>query len=480
MQTIKVILLLIMGFVIPVNSSAQDKSVFEQWLQNKQGAFTQFKDARDKAFLEKIQVRWMAYKAQPGIVRDSTPKPTVAPIWSDNDFQKEYGNLIQLEKPLVKASPTQPKQSLPMQRHISGRPVLFDFFGDDIELMLPKNFNVNLKHELDDDVISQAWGQLARSDYDVVIDQLHHEITAYQLEDWGTIQLVLKFANAISGFKGNDPIIQSWFLLNRLGMDVRVARSKSSVFLLLPIKQQVFEVAFLTERGKKYYIFTMNGGVKNTRTLYTYKGAFDPMVRSINVDFESLSWKKPQLISGTLGFQWKDSQFSLMTEYAEQDIQFYRSYPLLGLERYFDSNYRFDYQNKLVVQLHDIINGRPEVEALNLILRFVQSSFKYETDRDQFGQENYLLPTEMLHYRASDCEDRSILFAWLVKELFGYKVIGLKYPGHVATAVAIKGDFIGDTVEFGSQKYLIADPTYINANMGVAMKSYRNLRPELL
>ena len=42
---------------------------------------------------------------------------------------------------------------------------------------------------------------------------------------------------------------------------------------------------------------------------------------------------------------------------------------------------------------------------------------------------------EPLFYPYSDCEDHSVLFAYLVRELPGLEVIGLDYPGHVATAV---------------------------------------------
>ena len=82
----------------------------------------------------------------------------------------------------------------------------------------------------------------------------------------------------------------------------------------------------------------------------------------------------------------------------------------------------------------------------------MQTSFNYKTDDGQFGEENYLFPEETLHYRYSDCEDRSILFTWLVKNILGLDVIGLDYPGHVAAAVALDNPVSGDSVTYKEKK----------------------------
>ena len=36
----------------------------------------------------------------------------------------------------------------------------------------------------------------------------------------------------------------------------------------------------------------------------------------------------------------------------------------------------------------------------------------------------------------------------------------------------------GDSVKIGSRKYVIADPTYINANIGMNMPKYKNIQPD--
>jgi hypothetical protein len=126
------------------------------------------------------------------------------------------------------------------------------------------------------------------------------------------------------------------------------------------------------------------------------------------------------------------------------------------------------------------MDGMSETEAVNFLLRFVQTSFSYKTDDRQFGRENYLFPEETIFYPYSDCEDRSVLFAWLVRRLLSLEVIGLNYPGHVATAVQLKNSIDGDYVSHDGKRYTVADPTFINATAGMTMPEFKKTRPEII
>ena len=91
-----------------------------------------------------------------------------------------------------------------------------------------------------------------------------------------------------------------------------------------------------------------------------------------------------------------------------------------------------------------------------------------------------MIPDETLYYSYCDCEDRSILFAYLVRKLTGLSVIGLDYPGHVATAVKFNDELPGAYVTHRNEKYLVCDPTYINAEIGMVMSRYKDVKPELI
>ena len=114
-----------------------------------------------------------------------------------------------------------------------------------------------------------------------------------------------------------------------------------------------------------------------------------------------------------------------------------------------------------------------EEEQVNFLLRFVQNAFKYKTDDQQFGGEKYLFADETLYYPYSDCEDRSVLFAYLVREIVGLEVVGLMYPGHAATAVKFTRNVPGDYISYKGNKYTLCDPTYVNATYGMIIPDVR-------
>jgi len=156
------------------------------------------------------------------------------------------------------------------------------------------------------------------------------------------------------------------------------------------------------------------------------------------------------------------------------------SYPQLDLEMYFGSSVFDNTATPLQKQLASYVKGMDELQAVNFLLRFVQTALKYETDDQQFGEENYLFPEETLFYPYSDCEDRAILFTWLVKSLLGLEVVGLDYPGHVAAAVKFNEPVSGDSLTYQGGRYVVTDPTYINANAGMTMPDFKKYKPTVI
>jgi hypothetical protein len=122
------------------------------------------------------------------------------------------------------------------------------------------------------------------------------------------------------------------------------------------------------------------------------------------------------------------------------------------------------------------------MEAANAILHFVQEGFAYKTDGQQFGQgvEKCFFFDELLYFPFCDCEDRSIFFAYLVKEILGLDVLLVGYPGHECTAVALsEAPQRHTSLNYKGKNYYICDPTYMGADVGMCMPKYVNVNPEV-
>jgi hypothetical protein len=178
----------------------------------------------------------------------------------------------------------------------------------------------------------------------------------------------------------------------------------------------------------------------------------------------------------TLQFRQYGEEYKIEFNYNQNLINFMSTYPQADYETFFNTPLEASTYNDIALELKKHINSKRASVALNFVLNFVQNAFKYEVDTQQFGREKVMFAQETLYYDKSDCEDRAVLFSYLVRELFNIGVVGVKYKDHMATALYIPVE--GDKVRVYSKKYIIADPTYVNASIGQSMPKYKNIKPD--
>ncbi len=164
-------------------------------------------------------------------------------------------------------------------------------------------------------------------------------------------------------------------------------------------------------------------------------------------------------------------------------ISFYDDYPTSEIGGDFMSRWAMyaetplsdDARKSLYPQLRKVLNGKSEREAVEMLLNWVQTAFVYEYDDKVWGHDRAFFADETLYYPYCDCEDRSILFSRLVRDLIGADVVLVYYPGHLATAVNFRSDSVkGDYISLSGRKFVICDPTYINAPVGITMPQMDN------
>ncbi len=73
-----------------------------------------------------------------------------------------------------------------------------------------------------------------------------------------------------------------------------------------------------------------------------------------------------------------------------------------------------------------------------------------------------------------------ILYSRLVRDLMGLQVVLLYYPGHLATAVEFNENIPGDYIVLNGHRYLVCDPTYINAEIGNTMPGMDNSKVSVI
>ncbi len=161
-------------------------------------------------------------------------------------------------------------------------------------------------------------------------------------------------------------------------------------------------------------------------------------------------------------------------------MEFFADYPWMSWEHYIRAPLSDNFRNEVLPPMREMVSGLSTFDGVRKLLSFVQFGFEYMTDNDQYGHEKVNFPEENFYYPANDCEDRSILFATLVREIYGLDVVLLHYPNHLSTAVDFGDPTIkGDAISLDGRHYVMCDPTYIGARIGMTMDQYRGVMPEV-
>ena len=485
----------LVSLMLPTLVHTQSMSEFELWKKQYMGEFKQYKDEMDKEFADFLNQKWKPFETKKGEIRDESPKPVNIPVATIKPEPKPVKvepkpvpePVVKVEPPvrpiipvpIVKPAPVEPVAPLPivLPQKNTEKLVKVTFLGFEFSILDSISVSTGaLSNQISQKSIQQDFSKLAQSDYPRTLDQLLKIKDQLNLNDWAYVQLIQAFSNKLP-YSASSKNIINWFVLLKSGLNARIAYSDREVFLLVAVKQNLYDIAFFTFDNQKYYTVTRQK--KLPTNLYSYDGNYPKKLN--NSDFslvKGISTRQDDQFK-QLSFSYSGKTYDLNVPYNRNTVDFLATYPQMDINQYFGAPLESGTAESLLAQLRPIVSKMSETEAVNLLLRFVQKAFPYETDQDQFGAENYLFIEETLHYRASDCEDRSIFFSWLVKNLLKLDVIALDFPGHIATAVLLKKPE-GQAIRHQGKRYTIADPTYINARAGMKMPQYKSVNPRVI
>ena len=153
-------------------------------------------------------------------------------------------------------------------------------------------------------------------------------------------------------------------------------------------------------------------------------------------------------------------------------IELFRTYPQVDIAVYANARPSSVFCYSVEKVFRPYLHSLTTVEAVELLLAYVQYGFDYATDDEQFGFEKPFFCEENYYYPQNDCEDRSVLFSFLVRHLLHLDVVLIDYPGHIATAVHFPMEVKGEAVKYNGKRYVICDPTYIGAPIGLEMDDF--------
>ena len=360
--------------------------------------------------------------------------------------------------------------------------VSVNFYGRPLDFRLPQNLRITASGTRERQ-ISKYYQTMRQNDANqVLMKQLDAAVSQMGLNEWGYFALLRTIAEKIFD-DTNDRVLFCFYMLHSRGFKARVARGSKSgnlqLLLALDNKKEVYSLTYFRIRNTKFYIVYGNG--QKGESIYSYdEKADDSGLKEIGLDFKkTLSItrcdKKRKLHLGK-------ANLDIELPYSSAHLSYYDDIPTTVFPIYFKTAVANETEQVLAETFGTLGKQYNKVQLVDIMLNFVQTAFAYKIDELQFGREKYFFPEEVIGRPFSDCEDRSALFAWLVRHYIGYDVVGVLYDDHLATAICFGNDaqIEGKSIMLHGKRYIICDPTYSNASIGTVMPKFANARYEIV
>ena len=358
----------------------------------------------------------------------------------------------------------------------------FTFYGTTCKVRLDSRHKFTLA-STSNDAIAAQWAQFTSELYDNIIRDCLELRIKLNLCDYGYLQMLDALASAFLGEDSNEATFLMAYLYCQSGYQMRFAVTTSGKLrMLYSSKHTIFNTPYYTLNDERFYPYKMGDeSCRISPAKFEKEQALSFMLDK-SPNFENAVDDGRIIQSG----RYPDMQVKVAIN--KNLIDFYNSYPSSEYPGNFMTQWAIyantplteDVKKDLYPALKSNLDGVSQFDAVSRLLNFVQTGLEYEYDDVVWGRERAFFAEESLHYPYCDCEDRSILLSRLVRDLVGLDVVLVYYPGHLAAAVRFTDDIRGDHVVFEGNKYIVCDPTYIGAPIGMTMPGMDNTSAKLI
>lgn len=448
----------------------EDYDTFEKETQQK---FNDFVEQIDKEFSAYLSENFGPYDIGHEKFQLSAPKPETIPLAGEVEVTGDMIDFRINETVTTYQGPVFPGIKKSGMDGLDVQRINVDFLGWPLYFELDKAF-FNIKMDKPSgSAISSFWTEMGQVDYNHFLYQFSEVANTLNLNQWGYYQLLKECSKQVFPDDGNMRALFQWALLSRSRYKVKVGFNGESVFLLVPSVYKMYNVDFVNVAGINYYVMDGKG-----KQLQTYEKDFPEADILMDAVIKKPFYTNPIKKSRDFHFSHNGKKHTVNLKYDEEMIRFYSTVPLSDISIYFNSVVSNRTKESVMEAFGPILKGKDDVESANILLSFMQQAFGYKTDQYAYGVERYFFADELLHYPFSDCEDRSVMFAYLVKILLNREVIALGFPGHMATAINLGNEVEGSHFRYKNKTFVVADPTFNGAPIGVLMSAVKGMKAE--
>lgn len=480
-----------MAVLLPLGAQAQNSKFDALKVKNEQRFqghkekveknFREHREAVNKQFEEAMRQPWekkSGKKAVPTPKKKDKDIPPVVIKEEEKQVPPKDNPIVIEEIPVVPEPQPEPAPTYPIEEVIVPQfeTSSFTIYGTQFKVRYPGTPKLR---GVEENQVADLWQVFCSQEYDNMLVDLLAQKAKLSLCDWAYMKVVDKFTETLYGSAtAPEAVVLQAYILTQSGFRLYLARdSKKVLHRLMPTDLDLYKYPYVNVGGRKCYL--LDGA--DDKSYYVMGQALEgtvPMsVLMVRENAFATAESEPRTLKS------RDFPAATVTVSANKNLmEFYDGYPESFANNDGTTKWRF-YANTpmssiareaLYPKLKEVVGQMNDFQAISVLLNFVQTAFVYEYDNKVWGRDRAFFADETLFYPYSDCEDRSILFSRLVRDLVGRPVVLIYYPGHLATAVNFSSEVSGDYLLIDGQKYVICDPTYIGAPVGLTMPGMDN------
>lgn len=359
----------------------------------------------------------------------------------------------------------------------------FTFFGTNEKVRLPEQYLFPLPGTSENDV-ADAWQTLCNGSFDNTVADCLSIRERHTLDDWAYLLMLDQLGKSIYGNNSDRATVFTTYVYSQSGYRTRMARNPSGRLALLYASQhRIFDKGYFRMDGDRFY--PLDSSIGNE--LYVCQAAY-PGEKSLSLAFRNAPGfdYAPSPQRTLKSRRYPDMKIELTTN--ANVMPFFETYPSSTIDNnmmsrwamYANTPIQEPTRRQLYSALSSHIDTSDKLQSAEKLLNWVQTAFVYGYDNQIWGHDRAFFADETLYYPYCDCEDRSILFSRLVRDLLNLPVVLVYYPGHLATAVAFDTPVTGDYIEVNGRRFTVCDPTYIGAKVGATMPNMDNASAEVI
>ena len=485
-------------------SNAQDpQQTFADFLGKAAKDFQDFNQSAHQSFFDALAGMWTEFRVFSGYEVPSRPGPKDIPV-APEDAKPETEEIPTAPAPVPEPAQTPvpapepvptpaPEQKpvptpAPVTTPASPAPAIplskISFYGIEIPIPARQDFASgmpSLPKDFKSPDIVAFWKDLEEGGASTVmngkiIPALAKIASDNDLSEWTFFKLVQAFSKTYWTNSSEQAIVCT-SVMNRFGFDVRLANVGNRLTVMIPARQTIYGHPYIEVDGKPFYLVDK----EPVEELRTCSEPYSDKQVAVDMDLLGSDLIFRQAPSHTVSKEMKSFGGTLTLPLEDARLYFYQDYPLVDIACYSHEVADPAFLEALMAQLAPL-KDLDQIAAVRYILHAIQRDFDYATDREQFGHEKPFFVAENFVYPKNDCEDRAILMSFLVRNLIGLDAVLLEYPEHLAMAVEFpeEAKVPGAYVYSEGKKYVVCDPTYIGADIGMVMPCYKDVEAKVL